>query len=265
MVVFPNAKINIGLNILSKRDDGYHDIESCFYPIPFCDVLEIVPSDNLGFTSTGIEIPGDADSNLCLKAYQLLKEDFDMPPVKIHLHKVIPIGAGLGGGSADATFTLKALNQMFKLNLTDDKLEKYASQLGSDCPFFVQNKPVIAKGTGNIFEPIDINLKGMYLQLIYPDIHISTKQAYAGVVPNDDDQNLSIDLGKNISDWKTTIKNDFETSVFNQFSEVEKVKNDFYQYGALYASMTGSGSAVFGIFEKEINALKNCVWKGQLP
>ncbi|MEQ8242085.1 4-(cytidine 5'-diphospho)-2-C-methyl-D-erythritol kinase [Fulvivirga sp.] len=265
MVVFPNAKINIGLNILSKRDDGYHNIESCFYPIPFCDVLEILPSDQLSFTSTGIPIPGNADSNLCLKAYQLLQNDFDIPPVQIHLHKIIPIGAGLGGGSADATFTLKALNQMFKLNLTDDHLEKYASQLGSDCPFFVKNKPVIAKGTGNIFEPIDFNISGMYLQLIYPDLHISTKQAYTGVVPKDNNQNLMADLSKKISDWKTNIKNDFEKSVFDQFQEVEEVKESLYNHGALYASMTGSGSAVFGIFDKEVASLANCAWKGQLP
>ncbi|MEQ9168361.1 MAG: 4-(cytidine 5'-diphospho)-2-C-methyl-D-erythritol kinase [Fulvivirga sp.] len=265
MVVFPNAKINIGLNILSKRDDGYHNLESCFYPIPFCDVLEILPSDQLSFTSTGIPIPGNADSNLCLKAYQLLQNDFDIPPVQIHLHKIIPIGAGLGGGSADATFTLKALNQMFKLNLTDDHLEKYASQLGSDCPFFVKNKPVIAKGTGNIFEPIDFNISGMYLQLIYPDLHISTKQAYAGVVPKDNNQNLMADLSKKISDWKTNIKNDFEKSVFYQLQEVEEVKESLYNHGALYASMTGSGSAVFGIFDKEVASLSNCVWKGQLP
>lgn len=265
MVVFPNAKINIGLNILSKRDDGYHNIESCFYPIPFCDVLEILPSDQLSFTSTGIPIPGAADSNLCLKAYQLLHNDFDIPPVQIHLHKIIPIGAGLGGGSADATFTLKALNQMFKLNLTDDKLEKYASQLGSDCPFFVKNKPVIAKGTGNIFEPIDFNISGMHLQLIYPDLHIGTKQAYAGVVPRDNNQNLMADLSKKKADWKTNIKNDFEKSVFEQFPEVEKVKQELYKNGALYASMTGSGSSVFGIFDKEVASLANCAWKGQLP
>ncbi|MTI39918.1 4-(cytidine 5'-diphospho)-2-C-methyl-D-erythritol kinase [Fulvivirga lutimaris] len=265
MVVFPNAKINIGLNILSKRDDGYHNIESCFYPIPFCDVLEILPADQLSFTSTGIPIPGDADSNLCLKAYQLLQKDFDIPPVQIHLHKIIPIGAGLGGGSADATFTLKALNQMFNLNLTDEQLEKYASQLGSDCPFFVKNKPVIAKGTGNIFERIDVNLSGMHLQLIYLDIHVSTKKAYAGVVPKDSNQNLNADLSKNISVWKTAVKNDFEKSVFQQFQQVEEVKALLYKNGALYASMTGSGSAVFGIFDREVASLSNCVWKGQLP
>lgn len=265
MVVFPNAKINIGLNILSKRDDGYHNIESCFYPIPFCDILEILPSDELNFKSTGIDIPGDTESNLCVKAYHLLKDDFGISPVQIHLHKIIPIGAGLGGGSADATFTLLALNEMFKLKLAYEQLEKYAAQLGSDCPFFVKNKPVIATGTGNIFKPVDIQLSGKYLQLIYPNIHISTQQAYAGVKPKDSDQNLIDDLSNGITTWKNTIKNDFELSVFNQFSEVEKVKNDLYGNGAIYASMTGSGSAVFGIFDNKIEALKNCVWEGLLP
>lgn len=265
MVVFPNAKINIGLNILSKREDGYHNIESCFYPIPFCDILEILPSEKLSFTSTGIPIPGDADSNLCFKAFQLLKSDFNIPPVKIHLHKIIPIGAGLGGGSADATFTLKALNELFQLELTEEQLEKYASQLGSDCPFFVRNKPVIATGIGNIFQPIDINLSGKYLQLIYPDIHISTQQAYSGVKPKDEGQNLTSDLNQNIATWKNTIKNDFEVSVFNQFPKVEDVKKAFYHNEAIYASMTGSGSAVFGIFDKQVAGANNYVWEGRLP
>ncbi len=264
MVVFPNAKINIGLNILSKRSDGYHNIESCFYPIPFCDALEILPSEKLSFTSTGIVVPGDGESNLCLKAYKLLKADFDIPTVQIHLHKIIPIGAGLGGGSADATFTLKALNEMFELKLTDEQLEKYASQLGSDCPFFVKNTPVIATGTGNIFEPININISGKHLQLIYPNIHISTQQAYAGVKPKDNHQHLIDDLKKSISEWKSFVKNDFETSVFSQFSEVEKVKDKLYKKGALYASMTGSGSAVFGIFDQELETQYNCVWKSKL-
>ncbi len=264
MVVFPNSKINLGLNILSKRDDGYHNIASCFYPVNFCDILEIIESTELKFESTGIDIPGDEQSNLCLKAYHLLKADFDLPPVHIYLHKIIPIGAGLGGGSADASFTLKALNAIFKLNIADENLELYAAKLGSDCPFFIKNKPVLATGTGNVFDEVNINLAGKYLVLVYPQIHVSTKEAYSGVRPIDLGQDLKLALSSPIDEWHKVVKNDFEYSVFNQYPEIEKVKETMYSRGALFASMTGSGSAVFGLFNHEVSDFKNAVWQGFL-
>lgn len=249
MVVFPNAKINIGLNIISKREDGYHNIESCFYPIELSDILEILPADKLSFQSTGISIPGDEESNLCLKAYQLIKSDYDIPPVQIHLHKIIPIGAGLGGGSSDATYTLKVLNSIFKLNIDDSQLEKYASKLGSDCPFFVNNKPVLASGTGIEFETINLDLSNYRIELKYPDIHIGTKEAYAGVNPIQPKKTIKELINLPISEWKDSIKNDFEDSIFPNHSKIESLKKSFYDDGAVYSSMTGSGSAVYGIFK----------------
>jgi 4-diphosphocytidyl-2-C-methyl-D-erythritol kinase len=264
MIVFPNAKINLGLNILSKREDGYHNILSCFYPIAFFDILEVLPSEKLTFQSSGISIPGNIDDNLCLKAFHLLEVDHGIPPVQIHLHKNIPIGAGLGGGSADASFMLKALNELFKLNVSDSELEIYAAKLGSDCPFFIKNKPVIAEGTGNIFMPLELDLKGHQLVLIYPDIHVSSKEAYSGVLPNNSNQKLADLLKSDISTWKDELKNDFEASVFNQFPAISNIKESLYDQGALYASMTGSGSAVFGIFKDEMPNIKNTVWRGLL-
>ena len=265
MVVFPNAKINLGLNIVSKRKDGYHNIESCFYPIPFCDILEILPADELSFTSTGIFIPGSSEHNLCLKAYKLLKADFDLPPVQIHLHKIIPIGAGLGGGSADATFTLKILNDLFNLNLLDEQLENYAAQLGSDCPFFVKNKPVFATGTGTTFEDCELDLIGYYLILTYPKIHIGTKEAYAGVVPHRPSIPIKEVITRGMGDWKLNLKNEFEDSIFPSHPEIKNLKNRFYENGALYVSMTGSGSAVYGVFENEPSEkISDVVWQGKL-
>jgi 4-diphosphocytidyl-2-C-methyl-D-erythritol kinase len=264
MVVFPNAKINLGLNILSKREDGYHNISSCFYPIDFFDILEVLPSKILSFQSSGISIPGSIEDNLCLKAFHLLEADHGIPPVQIHLHKNIPIGAGLGGGSADASFMLKSLNELFQLNISDLDLEKYAARLGSDCPFFIKNNPVIAEGTGNIFLPLKIDLKGLNMVLIYPNIHVSTKEAYSGILPNDSKQNLTELLKSDIYNWKEELKNDFEKSVFNQYPTIANLKKVLYENGALYASMTGSGSAFFGIFDSEIPSIKNTVWSGPL-
>jgi len=252
MVVFPNAKINIGLSIIKKRDDGFHNIESIFYPVfNLYDVLEIIESEELKFTSSGISIPGNLADNLCLKAYYLLKNDFDLPPVHIHLLKVIPIGAGLGGGSADAAFTLKLLNEKFKLNLSNGELINYARKLGSDCAFFIKNKPVYAFNKGDEFESIDLDLLDYEIKIEYPEIHIGTAEAYAGVTP----QLSNIELKKidvnHINDWKNWVKNDFENSIVVNHPEIKKLKEQFYFDGAVYASMTGSGSAVFGIFEKE--------------
>ena len=249
MIVFPNAKINIGLNIISKREDGYHNIESVFYPVELSDILEVLPSNKLSFASSGINIPGDVESNLCLKAYQLIKSDYNIPPVQIHLHKIIPIGAGLGGGSSDATYTLKALNDIFDLNISDTQLEKYASKLGSDCPFFVKNKPVFATGTGIEFEPLELDLTEYTIKLEYPEIHIGTKEAYSGVIPTQPKHSIKELIHQPISNWKDFIKNDFEASIFPNHPKIEKLKKSFYNNGAVYSSMTGSGSAVYGIFK----------------
>ena len=271
MISFPNAKINLGLNILSKREDGYHIISSCFYPVPWCDILEIIPSNHLKFTSSGINIPGDESNNLCIQAYHLLNRDFNIPKVHIHLHKIIPIGAGLGGGSSDCAFTLKMLNDMFCLNLSDDQLESYAGKLGSDCPFFIKNIPTLVSGTGNQFEHTKLSLTGNSIVLVYPKIHISTQQAYAGIVPNIPEQSISDILNLPISKWKSKLKNDFESSVIETHLDIVSIKEHLYGNDALYTSMSGSGSAVYGIFENKVagNLLDNLskkyvTWSHQL-
>ena len=252
MVVFLNVKINLGLDIIAKRPDGYHNIESCFYPIPLTDALEVIESNKLSFTSSGISIPGNTEDNLCLKAYTLLKERYDLPPVAIHLHKHIPIGAGLGGGSADGAFMLKLLNEKFSLHIDNQELEKLVGKLGSDCPFFIENKPVFVEGTGNVFSPIEVSLKGMYLVLVMPDVHVSTAEAYAGVVPQKPEIDLKSALEqKPVDQWRGLVKNDFEQSVFAQYRELEDIKNQLIKEGALYASMTGSGAGVYGVFEAQ--------------
>lgn len=253
MIVYPNAKINIGLNVVEKRDDGFHNIESLFYPVmDVFDVLEVVENDEnqLKFTSSGISIPGDKDSNLCVKAFHLIRADYPIHFVKIHLQKNIPIGAGLGGGSSDASFMLKALNELFELNLTLEQLVNYAKQLGSDCAFFIENKPVYACGKGDEFENIELDLSAYTIKIEYPKIHIGTAEAYSGITPSPSEVNLKELIIAPINDWKKYIKNDFEASVFPQYPEIEKIKQKMYTNGAVFASMTGSGSAVFGIFNK---------------
>lgn len=249
MLSFPNAKINLGLNIVSKRTDGYHNIESCFYPVPWCDALEIIPANELTFTTSGLPIPGDRSSNLCLKAYHLLQSAHQIPNVYIHLHKVIPMGAGLGGGSADGAFALKMLNELFELELSIGKLQEYAAQLGSDCPFFIQNKPVFATGKGTDFQEIPLNLHGKYIAIKHPGVHISTKEAYAGVTPGAADQRITDIIQQPIELWQNHLTNDFENAIFPNHPEVKAVKTQLYDAGAQYASMTGSGAAVYGLFE----------------
>ncbi|MEP1033682.1 4-(cytidine 5'-diphospho)-2-C-methyl-D-erythritol kinase [Ekhidna sp.] len=258
MITFPNAKINLGLNIVSKREDGYHNIESCFYPIPWCDSLEVIEAASFAFHSYGLDIPGDSSANLCVKAYDLIKEDHGIPPVEIHLLKNIPMGAGLGGGSADGAFTLKMLNDLFDLNLTDLHLEDYASKLGSDCPFFIKNHPAIAEGRGEKLTPIELNLSDYHIALHNPGIHVSTKEAYAGVAPQANEKSIADLIQNPISQWKNSIGNDFEDSIFPNHGEIGQLKQDMYDTGATYASMTGSGSTVFGIFEEPI---KTSDWK----
>ena len=269
MVSFPNAKINLGLHITEKRVDGFHSIESCFYPVQWIDALEVIPNDKTIFTASGIEIPGKSDSNLCLKVYQALKKNFEFPPIHIHLLKNIPIGAGLGGGSADAAFTIKLLNDLFKLKLSVRQMEDYLRPLGSDCAFFVNNKPVFAYEKGDQFSNIELSLKGHFIVIVYPEVHISTKEAYSGVIPKKPQTGIEAILQKDIEEWKFLLKNDFEDSLFPKYPILKEVKESLYSEGALYASMTGSGSAVYGIFNAE-NELKNSfpehfkVWQGHL-
>ena len=268
MVTFPNAKINIGLSITEKRPDGFHNLESCFYPVGWCDVLEILPAKKLSFRSTGIPIPVNPETNLCLKAYHLIKQDFNISPVMIHLHKIVPIGAGLGGGSADCAFTIKTLNDLFELHLTIEQMENYARKLGSDCAFFIQNRPKYCVGKGDDFLEITLDLSSKSIVLINPNIHISTAEAYSGVKPMKAKINLREILQNPVNQWINVVKNDFENHLLSRYPTISIIKEQLYSQGAAYASMTGSGSTVFGIFDNEIE-LKEAfaeysVWQGKM-
>lgn len=254
MVTFPNAKINIGLNILRKREDNFHDIQTIFYPVMIKDILEVVENNknnDVEFVNTGLKIDAPAESNLVVKAYHLLKNDFDLPPVKIHLHKVIPFGAGLGGGSADAAFMIKLLNEMFDLNLTSDKMIEYAKQLGSDCAFFIINEPAYGTEKGDNLSNVGLDLSEYELILIKPDLHLNTSKVYSYIIPNDEVEDLRLLVKEPIESWKNTIKNDFEQVIFERHPEIGQIKNILYNKGALYSAMSGSGSTVFGIFSKD--------------
>jgi len=248
MISFPNAKINIGLLITGKRPDGYHNLETVFFPVVWSDALEIAYSEEFGFTSSGIEIAGPSDSNLVMKAYRLLSEDFDLPPLRIHLHKQIPFGAGLGGGSADGAFMLRMLNKTFNLNISQEKMIEYAARLGSDCPFFLINQPVFATGRGEIMTPVNVSLKGLSLFMVKPSVEVSTASAFRNVAPQKPEISLQELIQLPVTEWKDKIFNQFEASVFPQFPQIEAVKNKLYDLGAIYASMSGSGSCVFGLF-----------------
>ncbi|MBC8112680.1 MAG: 4-(cytidine 5'-diphospho)-2-C-methyl-D-erythritol kinase, partial [Verrucomicrobia bacterium] len=253
MLLFPNAKINLGLNITEKRADGFHNLESVFYPVAWTDVLEILPAKKLSFQHSGIEIPGNAFENLCLKAFHLLKNDFPIDWVHMYLHKVIPIGAGLGGGSADAAFCLKGLNEIFNLQLSVENLQAYARKLGSDCAFFIENQAKFCFGKGDEFEGVGLNLKGKFIALVYPKLHISTAEAYQSIVPKKPVVSIKEIIQMPVSEWKNLLKNDFETPLFEKYPVLSTIKNQLYRTGALYASMSGSGSTVFGIFEEEVS------------
>lgn len=255
MIVYPNAKVNLGLNVVEKRKDGYHNLETVFYPINLQDALEVkdidgdVPDCGYQLKVMGTVLDGTPDDNLVVKAYKLLKSDFDLPPVSIGLYKHVPTGAGLGGGSADAAFMVKTLNQRYKLGLTDEQMEDYCTRLGADCPFFIKNQPVFATGIGNVFHPIELSLKGKVLVLVKPDVFVSTKDAYAKVTVKKPEIALPELLKAPIETWKDSIVNDFEPSVFSKFPEMAAIKDKLYDLGAVYASMSGSGSSVFGIFD----------------
>lgn len=252
MITFPNAKINLGLNIISKRTDGFHNLESCFLPILWKDALEILPFDNeaVNFTSSGISIPGDPNLNLSVKAYRLLKSDFGLPGVRIHLHKVIPMGAGLGGGSSDAAFTLKTLNSLFRLSLDDEKLASYASRLGSDCPFFIFNRPMLAQGRGEILSPVEVRLQGYHILVVMPEISVATAEAYSWITPSTPKEKLIDILRSPPEEWKNRLVNDFEAPVNERYPVIGELKQALLDDGAIYASMSGSGASVFGIFRQ---------------
>ena len=251
MVVFPNAKINLGLNIIHKREDGYHELQTCFYPVYWQDVLEINPSEKTTIATSGIPIPDDGN-NIILKAYKLLATHFDLPPVKIHLHKVIPIGAGLGGGSADAAFAVKLLNKEFSLGLNELQMIDFASQLGADCSFFIKNKPCLASGIGEKLIEVDLKLKGNFIFMVYPNIHISTKEAYSNIKPKLPTISIREVLNQyELINWKNLLFNDFEIPLFESYPVLKEIKSELYTAGAIYASMSGSGSCMYGIFNQK--------------
>lgn len=273
MIYFPHAKINLGLNVVEKRADGYHNIESIFYPAGLCDVLEVVESpgqeETITLTSSGIKIPGDTNDNLCLLAYRLLQNDHALPKVKIHLHKIIPLGAGLGGGSSDAIAFIKLMNEKFDLNISWGEMHHYARQLGSDCSFFVSGRPSLVQGRGDECEAISLNLSGYFIFIVYPGIHISTKEAYAGVVPINPSCSLEEAISSlPVEEWKGVIKNDFEKTIFEKYPLIGEIKHRLYACGALYASMSGSGSAVYGLFKAPPDLKKEFgryfTWQGDL-
>lgn len=253
MIRFPNCKINLGLYILEKLPDGYHRIETVFYPTGLSDILEIIPS-NTGETRldvSGINVEGKSSDNLCFKAWKLLYHLYGIPAVSIHLHKIIPTGAGLGGGSSDAAFTLSMLNELFELRLSDAELSSLALKLGMDCPYFLMNTPALGSGKGEILEPIDLSLKGWNLVIVKPPVHVSTAAAYAGVTPRSGRRPLTDIVSRSVEEWKELLVNDFETSIFSCFPEIRRIKDELCENGALYASMSGSGSAVYGLFREK--------------
>lgn len=257
MITFPNVKINLGLSITEKRPDGYHNLETVFYPVALEDALEIrtssatAPDRKFTLHQHGLEIAGKPEDNLVAKAYQLLDEEFNLPPIDIHLYKHIPSGAGLGGGSSDAAFMLKLLNEHFHLNLPDNQLEEYAATLGADCAFFIRNKPTFAEGIGNIFSPIELSLSGYGIMIVKPDIFVSTREAFSNIHPHRPEHPIKEVIQRPVSEWKETLINDFEASVFPLHPAIEAIKQELYNQGAAYASMSGSGSSVFGLFAPE--------------
>lgn len=262
MITFPNAKINLGLNIIEKRPDGYHNLETIFYPINLQDALEVAKRDNdskeytLRVCGTSLEI--DDEDNLVVKAYKLLKKDHpQMLPIDIHMYKHIPAGAGLGGGSSDAAHMIKLLNEKFLLELSAEQMESYAAQIGADCAFFIKNRPVFATGIGNVFEPIELSLKGYHIVLVKPDIFVSTRDAFSQIKPTHPSVSLKEIVKQPIENWKDSMKNDFEESVFLKFPEVAAIKDELYDLGAVYAAMSGSGSSVYGIFKEPIENVED--------
>lgn len=255
MILFPNCKINLGLWILRKREDCFHDLETVFYPIPLQDALEVIhhpsPVTDIEFTGSGLKIDGALSNNICVKAYHLLKRDFpQLPPVKMQLHKTIPLGAGLGGGSADGAFTLLLLNKKFNLGISEERLIQYALQLGSDCPFFIKNRPVYATSRGEKMENLPLDLTSYKFVLVNPGIHVSTGWAFSHIVPTAERASIREIIQLPVESWQGKLTNDFEEPVIKKFSEIGEIKKTLLQQGAVYAAMTGSGSTVYGIFPR---------------
>ncbi|KIO75161.1 4-diphosphocytidyl-2C-methyl-D-erythritol kinase [Pedobacter lusitanus] len=249
MLAFANAKINLGLNVTDKRTDGYHNLETVFYPVKLYDVVEITDAAETSCQLRGIDIPGEMTDNICLKAFSLIQQDFDIPAQQITLLKQIPVGAGLGGGSADAAFLIQLLNTKFKLGLTTAAMEDYARVLGADCAFFIENKPVFATGKGDQFSPLSLDLSGYYMVLVKPPVHVATAAAYSTLVPASPETSLKEQINLPVKEWKTFLKNDFEKPVFSKYPEISQIKEQLYHAGAKFALMSGSGSSVFAIFE----------------
>lgn len=256
MLNFSNCKINIGLDIISKRNDGYHNIETVFYPVPFYDILEILPSNEFLLINKGIEINCPLEKNLCYKAFKIIEKNFNINPIKIILYKKIPFGTGLGAGSANAAFTLKLLNKFFNLQLSFQQLENYASEIGSDCAFFIKNEATFASEKGNVFEKIKLNLNGFFLLLAFPNFTINTKEAYLNCKPSLQKNNIKDIIRLPIEKWNQYLKNDFENYAFKKIKILSKIKDEMYEKGALYAQMSGSGSCIYGIFKIGINNIK---------
>lgn len=269
MIVFPHCKINLGLHVVRKRVDGFHDIETVFYPVYWKDILEVNEGIKDGFHMeiSGLNINGDLNSNLIYKAWKLLKADYNLPPLQVHLHKILPMGAGLGGGSSDAAFMLKLLNSNYNLDISNEKLREYAAHLGSDCPFFIESKPCLATGRGEVLTPISVDLSNYQIVVFMPkNISVGTAEAYSWVTPNEPKRSLTEIIHLPISEWKDSLINDFEAPVIKHQPRIGEIKNQLYQEGAHYASMSGSGAAVFGIFDKGVVVdfnFEDCIiWKG---
>lgn len=256
MIVFPNCKINLGLNVTSKRPDGFHNIETVFYPVNWCDALEVIqaaPGDpSFQISQSGLGIEGKPEDNIVYKTWQAITQLKAVPPIKVHLHKSIPMGAGLGGGSSDSAFFLRLLNDKFMLGLRPDEQKQIASGIGSDCSFFIDNRPAFASGKGDELSPVACDLSAYFLLVVKPNVHSNTREAYAGLNPKPSEQNLKEIIQRaSVTDWKQLLKNDFETTLFKKYPVIETIKNNLYEAGAVYASMSGSGAAVYGIFTKE--------------
>ncbi len=252
MLSFPNAKINLGLNITEKRADGFHNLETVFYPINIKDAVEISDATETSCKIHGIDIPGNANDNLCVKAYHLIKKDFDIPAQRIDLLKNIPVGAGLGGGSSDCAFLIKLMNEKFNLNLSVSQMQVYARKLGADCAFFIENSPVYAYHKGDEFEEISIDLSAYFKVLVKPPIHVSTADAYALVKPKKPLQSLKEIIHLPVTTWKSKVINDFEISVFAKYPQIHQIKSSLYHAGATFALMSGSGSSVFALFNHPV-------------
>ncbi len=272
MISFPNSKINLGLNVVEKRLDGFHNLETLFYPIYLCDALELTKNENSKsymFSASGLALDTSSDGdNIVIKAFELLKSKFDLPAIVFHLHKRIPFGAGLGGGSSDGAFAIRLINELCNLGMDDQLMEKYAAELGSDCPFFIRNKPVYAEGRGELFRSVDLDLSDYYVLLVKPNFSINTKLAFNGIVPRKSEISLIDVCNQPISEWKRMMKNDFEATIFPFYPELKKIKQQLYDMGALYAAMSGSGSTMYGIFREKPDVIpfnkEYFTWTGRM-